>query len=556
MALTIRLLASTGVNFNADFDAYFNRFDQAGFPLFLGDNNQYNGDQLLLLGAQAANPRDTQALIMDGSNLSYAFASHTLSGTMTSIRLTTLGNSYNSATGTFTRDAAGHITNVSTSIQISGLNISNAPGVRGNFHQVTNGLMGGDGHDGGRADPTRLESFIWAEAHNVIGSAGADTYSGTRFNDTINGGAGNDTLGGGAGNDSIIGGTGNDNLSGAAGIDTLNGGTGADAMTGGAGNDLYWVDSASDRVIEAAAGGTDTVRSTVSYTLSANVEALQLLGTGAINGKGNALANTLTGNGAANLLSGEAGNDTLNGGAGSDTLNGGTGADVMTGGTGNDTYLVDSASDRVVEAAAGGTDTVRSTVSYTLSANVEALQLLGTGAINGNGNTLANTLTGNGAANRLNGGAGNDVLNGGAGADVLLGAAGNDRLIGGTGNDQLNGGAGADMLTGGVGADTFVFAALSDSTVATAGRDVIVDFQGGAGDRIDLRAIDANTSVSDNQAFSWLGTAAFSGTAGQLRYQQQNGDTFVYGDANGDRVADFAIVIDAQVNLNESYFLL
>ena len=234
----------------------------------------------------------------------------------------------------------------------------------------------------------------------------------------------------------LTGGSGNDTLTGASGNDTLNGGLGADTLSGGTGNDTYIVDNAGDVVIENVNAGTDTVQSSITYTLGANVENLKLIGTAAINGAGNELNNTLTGNGAAN---------TLNGGTGNDNINGGVGADTLIGGLGNDTLTVDNVGDVVVENANEGTDRVNAYITYTLGDNVENLTLLGTAVIDGNGNALANALTGNGADNRLAGGDGNDTLWGGAGNDTLLGQAGDDTLNGGTGADALFGGAGNDI---------------------------------------------------------------------------------------------------------------
>ncbi|MDF3607131.1 hypothetical protein PE067_13905 [Paracoccus sp. DMF-8] len=183
--------------------------------------------------------------------------------------------------------------------------------------------------------------------------------------------------------------------------DTLNGGIGADTMRGGLGDDVYFVNHAGDRVVEFANAGIDTVRSIVSYSLAANVENLSLMRSADINGTGNALDNVIIGNAGANLLIGGVGNDTLNGGAGNDTLNGGIGTDRMAGGAGDDLYVVDNAGDVVIEFANAGIDTVRSTVSYRLTANVEHLNLVGDASVNGVGNGLANRISGNDAANML-----------------------------------------------------------------------------------------------------------------------------------------------------------
>jgi Ca2+-binding RTX toxin-like protein len=217
----------------------------------------------------------------------------------------------------------------------------------------------------------------------------------------------------------IVGTNGPDVLEGTPEADTINGRGGADVMMGLAGNDTYTVDLADDEVLEAVGDGTDSVRSTVSYTLPINVENLRLIGTAAANATGNSLDNQLTGNLANNILSGRAG------------------ADRMSGGDGDDTYIVDETGDRVVEAAGEGTDTIRSAVTFTLPANVESLRLTGSAAVSANGNELANSITGNAANNTLRGMAGNDTLSGGSG---------NDRLIGSTGNDRITCGGGQDIV--------------------------------------------------------------------------------------------------------------
>lgn len=201
-------------------------------------------------------------------------------------------------------------------------------------------------------------------------------------------------------------------------------------MSGGTGKDVYFVDHKSDKVIETSTLATeiDTVKSSIGYTLTANVENLTLTGAAAINGTGNTLHNILTGNTAANKLNGLAGDDTLNGGTGNDILNGGGGADSLNGDTGNDIYIVDNAGDKVIETStlANEIDTVKSSITYTLGANLENLTLTGKAAINGSGNALNNVLIGNSSANILNGDAGNDKLKGGLGEDTLTGGSGKD----------------------------------------------------------------------------------------------------------------------------------
>ncbi len=155
----------------------------------------------------------------------------------------------------------------------------------------------------------------------------------------------------------------------------------------------------------------------------------------------------------------------------------------------------------------------------------------------------------------LNGDTGNDTLYSGVGSDRLYGGKGNDKLFGEAGNDLLYAGAGADRLNGGSGTDSFVFKALSDSTVATSGRDTIFDFTPNA-DRIDLSVIDADTSTAGDQAFLFVGTAAFGGKKGELRYVRDVSDTYIYGDVDGGRKADFAIHLDEAVTLHKGYFIL
>ncbi len=313
---------------------------------------------------------------------------------------------------------------------------------------------------------------------------------------TLTGTSGADTLNGGAGNDTLSGLGGADALYGFGGADILDGGSGSDTMDGGAGDDIYYVDTSTDLVIEAAGGGTDTIRSTNSRTLDANVENGELLGTGAINSTGNALANTLTGNSGVNILTGNAGDDRLFGGAGNDTLRGGTGndtldgeagADRMEGGDGNDLFTVDNTGDTIVEwvnSGAGGVDTVRSTVSFTLAINVENLTLLGTNNLDATGNGSANILIGSDAANILDGKGGNDTLSGLGGSDAFvfsaaLGSANIDRVTdfqSGIDRIHLDDAVFSGLPTGNLAAGAFV----TGSQALDAGDRIIYDSTTGA----------------------------------------------------------------------------
>ncbi len=328
-------------------------------------------------------------------------------------------------------------------------------------------LVGGQGDDlyvvddagdtvseiGGQGIDTVQSSinYTLAAAVEVLSLTGSSNTNGTGTADA-------DTLIGNSGDNALNGSGGNDSLDGGNGNDTLDGGNGADTLVGGAGDDLYVVDSA-DVVTEAGGAGSDTIQTNISYTLVSNVEVLSLTGAGSIDGTGTVDADRILGNDGNNTLNGDAGNDTLSGGQGNDTLDGGGGVDSLTGGTGDDIYVVDDAGDLVVElsGAGEGTDTVASSVSYTLTANVEALNLTGSGThIAGTGSTGNDTLTGNNGNNLLSGEDGNDSIMGAAGHDSLVGGAGNDTLVGGNGNDTLAGGAGQDSILLGSGTDKMV----------------------------------------------------------------------------------------------------
>ena len=269
---------------------------------------------------------------------------------------------------------------------------------------------------------------LLAQGLDIFGTSGNDTQL-----QGVNIAAGGDRVYGFDGNDSIRGYAGDDSLDGGAGNDTLDGGTGIDTLVGGANDDTYVVDNVGVVVIENVGAGTDLVLSSVTTTLAANVENLQLVGTMATDGTGNALNNQLIGNALNNSLNGGAGNDSLDGGAGNDFLDGGSdfldsvyfvGGDTMNGGAGDDTFVVDSTRDTVNEIATEGNDTVQSLITFTLTnQNIENVILTGSANISATGNLLANRLIGNSGANSLSGGAGADSLTGGAGNDTLDGGA-------------------------------------------------------------------------------------------------------------------------------------
>ncbi len=408
----------------------------------------------------------------------------------------------------------------------------------------------------------------------LTGNDGANQFAGLDGDDQIFGGGGDDYLLGGNGDDQLDGGSGNDYLYGHPGADILDGGAGDDTLTGGDDVDTFKFDAGGgmDIVADLVAGevveiggyasaqsitqdGADVIvilsdfdRITFQNTTAAIVSAaLQFPsppagpteGDDTLDGTGgddtiDALGgnDTITGLGGNDILDGGAGNDWLDGGDGNDRLDGGTGDDAMAGGAGQDKYFVDSLGDTITELLGGGSDTVHSSISWTLGANIESLILDGTANINGTGNNTGNVIRRTSGINSLSGG---------GGGDRLFGNAGNDTLHGGAGNDKLEGGAGQDLLIGSTGADSFVFRGGDFAGLTTTTADRINDFSQAEGDTIDLGAVDADSLTGGDQAFTFIGTGAFTNTAGELRYQLVNTNVFVYGDTNGDGIADFMI---------------
>ena len=339
----------------------------------------------------------------------------------------------------------------------NGVTIENAIGGGGNDvitgNDVANDLEGGGGND-------IIDGGLGADT--MTGGAGDDIYIVDNANDVINeqAGGGNDTVfstvayaqpafvenlfmvGGGL----VLGTSSNDTLTGDSGANTIFGLGGADRMTGLGGDDIYYVDNAGDLVIEAANAGNDTVHASISYTLGLNVENLILDGSSAIDGTGNALANTITGNAADNILDGKAGADTLIGGDGNDTF-------IV---SGNKNYVTDvfsGGNGTLDQMHAVGTSAVALNGFDAAAASIEkwvgnGLELVGTAANEKFDLTGLTSITG---LNFVDGRAGNDTLIGSnAWSGDLRGGVGSDTLHGGSLNDRLDGGK--DKV-----ADTFIF---------------------------------------------------------------------------------------------------
>ena len=333
----------------------------------------------------------------------------------------------------------------------------------------------------------------------VYGQQGAINRVGTAAAETLNGASEGDTLSGLAGQDILQGLAGDDLLDGGANADVLFGGDGADDLIGGTGGDVLWGGTGDDGLD----GGADGDK------LYGEDGSDLLLG-----GDGN------------DQLFGGAGIDTLTGGAGNDTLDGGGQADILVGGAGNDIYIVNNAGVTITELAGGGYDIVRASISLTLGAELEALQLQGAGDLDGTGNGLANNLQGNSGANVLSGGAGVDTINGNDGAD---------RIIGGEGND---------LLRGGLGADVFVVSHAFGSVLET---DQVYDFSDAEGDLIDLSGAFAGVIREVD---------AFTRTAGEMTLSFAAGLTTLRLDVNGDGKVDYQMKINGDVTGHATAWLL
>lgn len=367
-------------------------------------------------------------------------------------------------------------------------------------------MEGSDASDALRGDFTddHIEAFA---GHDIVsGMEGNDALFGDDGNDTLDGGVGDDMLYGGIGDDTYLfgAGSGHDRLmdfdrqsgntdkvlmgAGISAQDVIVTRTELDIVLslrdGSASLSMLWYPNAAARIerIEFADG---TVWSPAQLEALAGPAPTQDGTARADDLVGTVGRDVLWGGDSHDTLSGLAGGDRLSGEAGNDRLDGGSGSDTLTGGAGDDLYLVDSAGDVVNEVAGGGLDTIESTVSLVLAGNVENLRLMG-GALNGDGNTLANLLSGTAGANRLRGGGGNDFLDGGEGADTLAGGHGADtyRVSDSWGGDTIDDlqlraaqGVAADALSDDGATDRLLFGAgvaVSDVSFHLANGDLLI----------------------------------------------------------------------------------
>lgn len=394
-----------------------------------------------------------------------------------------------------------------------------------------------------RADTVLVGDFILkgaAGADVLIGRDGNDMLTGLAGNDALRGGSGNDRLTGDDGNDRLTGGTGNDIIDGGAGNDLIfmRGASGIDAIDGGAGTDRLLAESDNTRFAFSSITGVENISANghadvAIYGTSAadnfDFSATSLVGITAINAGsgddiivGSAGADVILGGGGLDTLSGGAGNDIIEGGLSADTMNGGSGDDVFRIGLANGFDAIDGGAD--FDSILATADNVR--IGLTAISNVELISADGYANVTISGYTTDDVLDFSGMTL--------------TGIASISGHSGDDRIVGSAAADVIIGGNGADLLTGGAGNDRFVYNSYFESRTGIRA-DHITDFA--TGDLIDLRNVDADLNTDGVQAFSFVGSAAFT-DVGQLRVATVGGQTALLGNVAGSLGSDFMIILD------------
>ncbi|MDX2275201.1 MAG: calcium-binding protein [Hyphomonadaceae bacterium] len=536
-------------------------------------------------------------LTWTGSSLTYDSNHIPNAGSFSDLVVTFNGSLYVAIHG-LTLGVAGYLSNIGFTADLLDAMFENSDTITGSAaSDAIMGWRGTDTiHGGGGNDTISGDDFLSfpLQGNDILyGDAGDDIITGDLGNDVISGGSGVDNLSGGGGNDTIHGdaaadflngGTGSDVIDGGAGIDrisftgsvavtvdltntgaqlvstydglktltsienvltggfndtiigndvanVLNGNTGDDTVSGGGGNDSIAIVEGADVIdggngIDTAYVGFYIFADNTGVMIDLSLTSAQDIG----DGRG-----SLTLTNVENLTGSDFG-DTLIGNSGANVLDGGIGADQLTGRGGNDTYVIDSAGDQITEVAAGGTaDLVLSSITRTLTANLENLTLTGTSVINGTGNTLANVIIGN---------TGGNILKGGDGADTLSGGGGDDALYGQTGQDSLTGGAGRDAF-------------VLNSPLTAANADTITDF-----------SVPADTIKLENSVFTELGGAGVLATAkffiganahaaaDRIIYNSSTGALYYDGNGNASGGKTLIATLDTGLALTHNDFVV
>jgi Ca2+-binding RTX toxin-like protein len=442
---------------------------------------------------------------------------------------------------------------------------------------------GADRIDGGAGFDTAMYVDSWTGVYvdlwtgrGYYGTAEGDTLVsienlyGSSYGDVLYGNDVRNELRGLDGNDHLLGRGGDDYLDGGWGDDQFDGGSGNDYLNGGAGYDFaaYWASPAA--VYVSLPSG---------YGYGGDAEGDYLVGIEGLYGSsyddilvGDVAGNTFYGGYGSDTLIGDPGADLLVGGeggdrlygdsdddqlygdGGDDRLDGGAGADTLSGGDGFDWASYEGSSAGVIVSLATG---------YGYEGNAAGDALYGIEGIEGSAHD--DVIYGDSADNFFQAGGGDDTLHGDAGYDRLEGGDDNDWLYGGAGYDELNGGAGADWLEGGLGAeylaggagaDTFVWSSTDETLPANWHSDRVVDFNAGEGDRLDLSRIDADVTTPGNQAFTFIGTAEFSGAPGEVRYVNTFQGTIIQMSTDASTAAEAWLRLSGHVTPEASWFVL